>query len=563
MVQVQKSASHDSLADELIVAKPTDLSHIQLPYRSVKSVYKSDHQRSEDDEKEYESDLDSDIDSDDSSLHHSQSQPAVTHRSFDESSSDLSDYDRMFEVDAQSNIHTNNQSNGLNSIDHHSSMPGDEPFVNLPIAYPVIKSDTDDTSGSILDIVDPNDPSTVPGDIAEKKPATWKVLTALVAAQLCWSGFHVIAKSIFNDGLIPPEVLPAFRTAGVVPVQAAWAYRKNPKFYVMPPRHHYIMLILAILGNTVSQQFFNFGESLSSATLAGSMQPLIPVLTTVFAIVLKREQFSWFKALGVAIAVTGSLVVVLLGSSSGNSSNGSNPVGGAMCFLVQTLCTSLYITIQKPLFSEGIDLETFNFYLFLYGGVGHIIIGSAFAHEVAWSMLPWTIIPVFFYVSIVSSFFAFMFFVFATKHLPASISSLAICLQSFFSPTLGAIFLGESLSGLGIFGGLLIVAGIVLVVFIKSKETKAEARLAQEKLIELESINTELEMLNSEMDQSISSTSSIESTLPVKSLPFPLRDIDEYSDSDSDSDLDDDSRFGYPQKSVQLDSDVSSDEGGI
>ena len=130
------------------------------------------------------------------------------------------------------------------------------------------------------------------------------------------------------------------------------------------------------------------------------------------------------------------------------------------------------------MFAEGVATHTFTFYLFLYGGLGHIVVGSFFATSVDWAHIPLEIIPIILYVVVVASFIAFSLFVYATNHLPASISSLGITCQSVFSPVLGAIFLGEVVNWENVVGGVAIAAGIVIVVVAKGREGAAAADAA-------------------------------------------------------------------------------------
>ena len=132
------------------------------------------------------------------------------------------------------------------------------------------------------------------------------------------------------------------------------------------------------------------------------------------------------------------------------------------------------------MFADGVATHTFTFYLFLYGGVGHVIVGSFFLPSMDWANLPLQLFfPILLYVVVVASFIAFSLFVFATNHLPASISSLGITCQSVFSPTLGAIFLGEVVSWENVVGGVAIFAGIVIVVVAKGREGNAAAAAAE------------------------------------------------------------------------------------
>ena len=133
------------------------------------------------------------------------------------------------------------------------------------------------------------------------------------------------------------------------------------------------------------------------------------------------------------------------------------------------------VCLLQPMFAQGVATHTFTFYLFLYGGVGHVFVGAFFLPGVDFAHMPLKIIPILIYVIVVASFIAFSLFVYATRHLPASISSLGITCQSVFSPVLGAFFLGEVVTWENAVGGVAIAAGIVIVVLAKGRESVAAA----------------------------------------------------------------------------------------
>ena len=298
------------------------------------------------------------------------------------------------------------------------------------------------------------------------------VYACLVVAQILWSGFHVLAKYTFT--FFSPFVLPSIRCAGAIPIFFCHAYRQDPHFYCISPKDHKLMLLLGLL-LSIAQQISNYGLDLSDASVAGMVQPVTPIFTTMLALMLKREKATILKMSGIGLAIIGAFLMVLAESEVASSeSSGRDPMMGTILLFIQAILTAVSIIIQKPMLSAGFSTHTFTFYLFLYGGVFHAIVGCFFVSSIDWSHLPLTFIPIVLYTFFFTSFIAYSCFVYATKHLPASLSSLGIILQSFFSPLLGAIFLNEVINYIDVLGGIAIIAGIAVVVWDKHRETQLE-----------------------------------------------------------------------------------------
>jgi hypothetical protein len=220
---------------------------------------------------------------------------------------------------------------------------------------------------------------------------------------------------------------------------------------------------------------------------------------------------------------------------------------------------------MKRMFAEGMNGRTFTFSLLLYGGCGHVLIGAFFLPSVPWASLPVTLLPVLVYAVVIATFASWSLSVFATTNLPASVSSLGITLQSFFSPLLGAIFLGEVVTWVDVMGGMFIVVGIVVVVWAKGREGKQAQVEAKIKALTVgEGEGLEKGMAKSKGEESVSSDHSDDDDDVELS-----HSSDEGSDDDSDHDDDGDGEersielgryVGHMQRDQQL---ASDDAGGI
>ena len=93
----------------------------------------------------------------------------------------------------------------------------------------------------------------------------------------------------------------------------------------------------------------NIGEESAASGVAALIVALSPALTMAFAIALGVERFSLRVALGLAIAFTGVVVVVGLGSGDELSFSG---LRGPLIVLGAPLSFALYNVLLKPLFAR-------------------------------------------------------------------------------------------------------------------------------------------------------------------------------------------------------------------
>lgn len=77
------------------------------------------------------------------------------------------------------------------------------------------------------------------------------------------------------------------------------------------------------------------------------MQPAIPVVTTILAVLLKFEGSSPFKFLGVALAAAGAVVIVVLGDMGLKGSNKALLTQGVIAFVIEAFAYSSFVLIQR------------------------------------------------------------------------------------------------------------------------------------------------------------------------------------------------------------------------
>lgn len=99
-----------------------------------------------------------------------------------------------------------------------------------------------------------------------------------------------------------------------------------------------------------NQVLFIYGLYYTSSTVASIFQPLIPVLTTAFALILRIEQFkwkdrySWMKVWAICTSGGGAIIMVM---AKGKINTQSDAFIGYLLLLGNTSSMAIYVLLQK------------------------------------------------------------------------------------------------------------------------------------------------------------------------------------------------------------------------
>jgi drug/metabolite transporter (DMT)-like permease len=255
---------------------------------------------------------------------------------------------------------------------------------------------------------------------------------------------------------------------------------------------------------------FIYGEDWVSKANAASvgtlMQPCLPVVTTLMAIAIGYERASMAKLAGIAVAIAGSLLVVILGelssdrgSASGSASSSSSSSShdsstrrlltqGTLALLAQAFANASYILLQRPLLQPPRSYPVLS--LTAWGfAVAAVCMGVFSAitpgwhpthHHQAesddghggWDLPNAAWLPIVYWV-FAGSCVGYSCGSLANSVLPASVVSAYVCLQ----PLVGVVFswlLNHERPAWRDTAGLLIIAGLLITSF-SPKHARTEA----------------------------------------------------------------------------------------
>lgn len=215
-----------------------------------------------------------------------------------------------------------------------------------------------------------------------------------------------------------------------------------------------LMMFLGSFGLGIYSVFLNYGEMTVTATIAGFLIGQIPVIAALIAIIFLKERLSPLAWIGFALSVCG---IFLLNKSDHGQYSFSL---GAMAILFSAFLCAIYMTAQKPL------LKTINPLVFTtFAAWGAVLVLSYYSFDLVKEIqaAPLSITLTVVYLGIVPAALAFAAWSYVMQNLPAA---KAVGLL-YFSPVIAAILswvtIGEQPDSLIALGGLMAIAGAILI----------------------------------------------------------------------------------------------------
>jgi drug/metabolite transporter (DMT)-like permease len=181
-----------------------------------------------------------------------------------------------------------------------------------------------------------------------------------------FSGYTVLAKIALVGGT-NPLVLALLReiiAASVLMSGMVFVERRRPKElrrYVPSIEDSGNFMVLGAVMVYGVQLISALALSRVTALNYALFAPLVPILTTSLALLVRMERFnkgswaSWLKICGILVAVAGAVVTAFgaVGHAAGPGVDSQSIIVGNVLLLVNKLCISVYPLLEKRLFSRG------------------------------------------------------------------------------------------------------------------------------------------------------------------------------------------------------------------
>lgn len=218
------------------------------------------------------------------------------------------------------------------------------------------------------------------------------------------------------------------------------------------------LFLCALTGIAINQLFFLKGLSLTYPIHAALLLLITPILIVFIAAWLLKERLGMLKVIGLALGVSGALVLILAKDSSGNA---SNALLGDIFVIVNAISYTIYFILVKPLMEKYNAIVILR-WIFTIGLVLVLPFGWVEFVEIPWHQYSTVDYISMGLVVITGTFFAYLFNLYGIKILGSSIAGFYIYTQPVFAALIAMLFLNEHLATYKILAALLIFAGVYL-----------------------------------------------------------------------------------------------------
>ena len=281
---------------------------------------------------------------------------------------------------------------------------------------------------------------------------TLGIISGLSAAAI-WGAMYVVSKAVM--AVIPPfSLLTSRLVLGIITLFIIAFLQKK---LVIRKGQFWSILGVGFIGYGISLGFQFVGTDLSTAANGSLVTSATPAFVLIFAALILGEKITRTRFVALLIASLGVIAVIDPRTAQLNSSL----FWGNISLVAAALTWALYSVLIRKV-TRGVDVLTVSLIAFV-GGLPTSIIFSALeiSTQGFGEITPAVILGVLF-IGIIATALAMYLWNTAFAILDASLASLTFFAQPVVGTILGAIFLGEIITPLFLFGGLLIGIGLVV-----------------------------------------------------------------------------------------------------
>lgn len=274
--------------------------------------------------------------------------------------------------------------------------------------------------------------------------------------QLFFGTLPVVGKYVLQT--IPNFAMVGFRVGGAALAFVLLQLLSKDGLRLDKKTHYAWFALYSSLGVVLNQLLFISGLSLTTATNTSLLAVLIPIFALLVSVVLRLDNLSVRKTLGVLLAAAG--VVYLIDPSKASFS--SQTTRGDFYIIVNCFFYASYIAVSKQLIQHYGALKSMA-WLFLFGSIITVPLGAYSMRTVDFAAVPgatwWAVAGIVVFPTIL----AYYLNAWALARVSPSVVAIYIYLQPLIGFVSAVIFLNEHFGFRLIVAALLIFAGLFLV----------------------------------------------------------------------------------------------------
>lgn len=285
---------------------------------------------------------------------------------------------------------------------------------------------------------------------------TIKAHLALLGANLIYGVNYSIAK------LVMPEFIEPFgfifcRVLGALLL--FWSLHSFMKSEKIERKDYWRLFICGAFGVAGNQLSFFYGLNITTPINAAIIMTCNPVLVLIMSSIILKESISGLKLGGIFLGLSGAVGLILFNNSLSISTD--NMVGDLFIF-VNATSYAIYLVMVKPLMQKYEPLTVIK-WVFLFGFVFVFPFGFNEFTSIEWSAFTTNTWLAFLFVVIGTTFFAYLFNIYALQSVNPSVVSIYIYSQPIVASIVALLIGQDELNLLKIISALMIFIGVFMV----------------------------------------------------------------------------------------------------
>jgi drug/metabolite transporter (DMT)-like permease len=259
----------------------------------------------------------------------------------------------------------------------------------------------------------------------------YKAHLALLGANIIYGANYIIAKGIMPNKIGPSAfIFLRILGAGIL----FWILKSFIKEKV--EKKDFLRLIFCgVFGIAINQLLFFHGLNLTSPIDASIIMTSLPVLVMIYSFFMLNEKITRNKLAGIAIGAIGAIILIVYSNKSG----GTSSLLGNLFIFINAASYGLYLVLVKPLMKKYNTITIIS-WIFLFGFLFMFPFGIQDLLNTDFSAFTNGTYLTIGFVVLGTTFFAYLFNIYALNHVAPSVAGSYVYLQPAISFIMVAIY---------------------------------------------------------------------------------------------------------------------------
>jgi drug/metabolite transporter (DMT)-like permease len=279
----------------------------------------------------------------------------------------------------------------------------------------------------------------------------------LLLATVLFGSYLVASKLILRE--VPVFTATLVRLLSAALVLACYVRARGMRVPRLGARDVTVVVVQAAFGMLLFSVLAMYGVQYTGAIESGVILSMVPVGTSIVALVFLREHSSATRIGGILVAVCGIAGITVFGGRSGGA---SHAVLGAVLLLGAVACEVVFLTFGK-LLSQPVSPAMMSLLLSVLGAALVLFPALHEMREVAWSHVSWGTWLLMIYTGVAINGIAVVLMYDGMNRIETSVVSAFTALTPVSGTVLSVIFTGEALHVYHLGGIAMVVAGVFIV----------------------------------------------------------------------------------------------------